>query len=606
MFIDPPPLAPILPGEGFPDHEAVRLLHVLPRGLVPVREADGTPRFALSRFRDTTIGAARGMMHLELDFATLDPDLMGAAATDGWDLRLAGFSAARARLRSHVPGLSGDGPLGPWSEAGLSSRTLLVEDHLFDANTAQMLDALLSSDAGDIEVEVEARYEGLEQPLPVLVSAELAQVAALLRASAPSYLLAEGVDQDAVEAAILSAVSGAHSPFRCEQLSGEPFADDAVLRRCLALAMRDDLFAVVAADDSWAVPRYRWRDGIAAEGRRSWDLSIPRRMSRIWQGRWSLRSLVRELSEEDRSALFPAFSAIAPFATVPVALIGPVGLDPRFVRRVQVDVLASGPGGVPQQRSFVYPPTPAFQRFNVSYPALTETFHLSAHVSATLSPLAGAVPALPRPLGRRPLKAGTAISWTAADAGFHTMAVSAMPGLFDRAARIEVKVADGDTLLCVASLTSDAPDATLAWETQSGTPAISAVAYKDEAGGPSVTLHEGAAHGSLLVRPEMLEVLDPETIRVSLDPVSIGNAAYAAITLADPTGRKRSFSLDAGEVFDWPCWRRSRFDPLSYQYRVQHIPRLPDGTTLPLVSGDWLRGQAPELRIILQPAGVDA
>jgi len=209
------------------------MLPVLPRGLDPVCEADGTARFALSRFRDTTISAAGGMMHLELDFATLDPELIGAAATDGWDLRLAGFSAARARLRSHLPGLTDDSPLGPWSEARLSSRTLLVEDHLFDANTAQMLDGLLSSDAGDIEVEVEARYEGLEKALPVLVSGELAEVAALLRASAPSYLLAEGVGYDAIEAAILSAVSGTHSPFHCEQLSDETFAGATALRwRC--------------------------------------------------------------------------------------------------------------------------------------------------------------------------------------------------------------------------------------------------------------------------------------------------------------------------------------------------------------------------------------
>lgn len=606
MFIDPPPLAPILPGEGFPDHEAARLLHVLPRGLAPVREAGGTPRFALSRFRDTTIGAAGGMMHLELDFATLEAELLGAAAIDGWDLRLVGFGAARARLRSHVPGLSDDGPLGPWSEARLSSRTLLVEDHLFDADTAQMLDALLSSDAGDIEVEVEARYDGLEHPLPVLVSAELARITALLRARAPSYLLAEGVAQDAIEAAILSAVSGAHSPFRCEQLGSEVVADDTVLRRRLALAMRDDLFAAVQADDGWAAPRYKWRENITADGKRSWDLSVPRRTSRVWHGRWSLRSLIRDLPAEDRSAFFPALSAIAPFATVPVALIGPVGLDPRFVRRVQVDVLANGPGGVPQQRSFVYPPTPAFQRFNVSYPALTETFHVSAHVSATLSPLAGKVPALPRPLGRRPLKAGTAIAWTAADAGFDTLAVSAMPVLFERAARIAVRVANGDTLLCLADLTRNAPDATLAWEMQAEPPALTVVAYKDGTDSPGLTIHQGTAQGALLLRPELLEVLDPDTVKVSLDPASVGNAAYAAITLADPTGRKRSFSLEAAEVSDWPCWRSSRFDPLSYQYRVQHIPRLADGTTLPLVSGEWLRGETPDLRVVLLPVGVDA
>lgn len=599
MFVDLPQLAPIRPGEGFPDHEDPRVLHMLPRGLDMVREADGTPRFALSRFRDTTIDAAGGVMHLELDLATLDPELLGAAAVDGWVLRLVGFTAARARLRSHVPGFPDADAPDAWKPARLSSRTLMVEKHLFDARTAQMLDQLLSSEAGDIEVEVEARYEGLEEPMPVLVSADLHEVAALLR------LEAEGATHDRIEAAILSAPTGTGSPFRLERLEGELVTDSPALRRFLALAIRGDILTALPSDDAWADPRYQWREDIAVEGRRSWDLSVYRRSTRTWQGRWSLRSFIGGLDPSERAALFPAFSAIAPFSVVPVTLIAPVGLDPRFVRRVQVDVLASGPGGVPQQRSFVYPPTPAFHRFAVTYPALTDSFELSATIAATLSPLAGAVPALPRPLGRRALAVGSAVAWTAADAGFETLAISAMPGLFERALRIAVSVTDNGELLCLADLMREASDANLAWATRPATPVVRAVAHRDASEGPAVTIHEGPAEGSLLLRPEMLDVLEPDVVLVSLDASTAGNAAYVAITLADPTGRQRSFSLEAGETVEWRCWGASRFDPLAYDYRVQHIPRLPDGATLPLVTGEWRRAGEPALHVILPPAEVE-
>ena len=602
MFVDLPDLAPIRPGEGFPDHEDARVLHVLPRGLSAASEADGTPRFALSRFRDTTIDAAGGMMHLELDFAALDPELLGAAAVDGWVLRRVGFTAARARLRSHVPGFPDVDSPDTWKPARLSSRTLMVEKHLFDARTAQMLDALLSSEAGDIEVEVEVRYEGLEEPMTVLVSADLHEVAALLR------LEGEGATQDQIEAAILSAATGAGSPFRLERLEGELLTDGPAFRRLLALAIRGDILAALPSDDAWATPRYQWRDDIAVEGRRSWDLSVYRRSARTWHGRWSLHSFIGGLDPSERAALFPAFSAIAPFSVVPVTLIAPVGLDPRFVRRVQVDVLASGPGGVPQQRSFLYPPTPAFHRFAVTYPALTDSFHLSATVAATLSPLAplaGTVPALPRPLGRRALDVGSAVAWTAADAGFEMLAISAMPGLFERASRIEVSIADDGELLCLADLMREAPDANLAWATRPATPAVRVVAHRGAGEGPKVTIHEGLAEGSLLLRPEMLDVLEPDVVLVSLDPQTAGNAAYVAITLADPTGRQRSFSLEAGETVEWRCWGASRFDALTYEVRLQHIPRLRDGTTLPLVTGEWRRASEPALHVILPQAEVE-
>jgi hypothetical protein len=593
MFAELPDLAPIRPGEGFPDHEAPRVLHVLPQGLAAAREADGTPRFALSRFRDTAIGAAGGMMHLELDLATLDPTLLGAAAVDGWALRLVGFTAARARLRSHVPGFPDIDSPEAWKPARLSSRTLTVERHLFDVRTVQMLDALLSSDAGDIEVEVEARYEGLEVPMPVLVSTDLDALAALFRPTA------EGLTQDQIEAAILSAPTDTGSSFRLERLEGEVLTDGPTLRRLLALAIRGDVFTAIAADGAWAEPRYHWRSDLPSEGRRAWDLSVYRRSVRTWHGRWSLRGFLGGLEPSERAALFPAFSAITPFSVVPVTLIAPVGLDPRFVRRVQVDVLASGPGGVPQQRSFLYPPTPAFHRFPVTYPALTDDFHLSAHVAATLAPLAGAVPALPRPLGRRPLDAGSAVAWTAEDAGFETLAISAMPGLFERASRIEVSVAEGGEPLCLAVLMREAPEAGLAWPVRPTRPTLRVVALRDAVDGPAVTIHTAVAEGALLLRPDMLDVLEPDLVLVSLDPATAGNAAYVAVTLHDPTGRQRSFSLEAGETVEWRCWAASRFDRLTYEYRLQHIPRLPDGTTRPLVTGAWLQAGETVLKVVL-------
>lgn len=599
MFFDLPQLAPIRPGEGFPDHEQPRVLHVLPRVLTAAREADGTPRFALSRFRDTAIDAAGGLMHLELDLATLDPELLGAAAADGWVLRLVGFIAARARLRSHVPGFPDVDLPDAWKPARLSSRTLMVEKHLFDAHTAQMLDALLSSDAGDIEVEVEARYEGLEEPMPVLVSADLHEIAALLR------LEGEGATGDQIEAAMLSAPTGNGSPFRLERLEGERLADGPALRRLLALAIRGDILAALPAVDAWETPRYQWRGDIAVQGRRSWDLSVYRRSIRTWQGRWSLRSFISGLDPAARAALFPAFSAIAPFSVVPVTLIAPVGLDARFVRRVQVDVVASGPGGVPQQRSFIYPPTPAFHRFAVTYPALTDAFALSATIAATLSPIAGTVPALPRPLGWQALKVGSAVAWTAKDAGFETLAISAMPGLFERASRIEVSIAGDGEVLCLADLMREAPEANLAWVTQPLPPVARVVAHRDAGEGPKVIIYEGVAEGSLLLRPEMLDVLEPGVVLVSLDPETAANAAYVAITLRDPTGRQRSFSLEAGESAEWRCWAATRFDLLTYEYRLQHIPRMPDGATLPLVTGEWQRAGDPTLNVILPSAEVD-
>ena len=125
------------------------------------------------------------------------------------------------------------------------------------------------------------------------------------------------------------------------------------------------------------------------------------------------------------------------------------------------------------------------------------------------------------------------------------------------------------------------------------TPVARVVAHRDAGEGPKVIIYEGVAEGSLLLRPEMLDVLEPGVVLVSLDPETAANAAYVAITLRDPTGRQRSFSLEAGESAEWRCWAATRFDLLTYEYRLQHIPRMPDGATLPLVTGEWQRAGDP-------------
>lgn len=599
VFTGPPQTAPILAGQGFPDHEVQRLLHVLPAGMTLAREANGTPRLAISRYRDTTIEARGGLLHLELEFAALDRGLVAASAADGWNLRLVSFRDARARLKSSVPDVAQGGVLGNWSDVALSHRALLAENHLIDVHSIQMLDDLIRSGAGDVEVEIEARFDGLDRTLPVLVNADLAALLRLFGAHMPGALEGEAVTFAEIEAAALSAAVGSASPFRLNQLNHAGIEDSPLLRRLVALAIRDDLFARIDNPDHWAEPLYRLRNDLP-EGSRSWDLSIARLRDRNWVSRWSLLSFLRSVPDAQRDALFPALSDIAPFERTELALIGPAGLDSRFVRRVQLDVTTTGPGGVPEQRSFVYPSRPAFDRLTVVYPAFTTPFKMSAQIAATLAPFARALPALPQRLERRALSVeGTAVRWSPADAGFAMLAVTSMPGLFDLAKRIEVLVLADNRPLCIATLTGNEPDATLAWPAQTAEVVAKVTAFREASGGHGVVMYEGPATASLRLRPDQLLVLDPDRVKVNLNPGSMVNAVYASITLLDATGRKRTIRLDEEQSIEWPCWRASRFDQLSYEYQIMWVPRLPDGTVLPLVVGEWVKGNTTELTIVL-------
>jgi hypothetical protein len=480
---------------------------------------------------------------------------------------------------------------------------------VLDPQAVQLLDALLQAEGAEVAIEIEGAYAGLGAKLPVVASADLATVAALLAAHAPQAFDTDGATLAAIEAAVLSAPIGRASPFALIALDDSGQGDDPALRRALAAAWRDDLLRPRDDDDAdaFAEPRYRWRDDVAATGARAWDLSVRRRAIATWSARWSVRELFDSLDEPGRRSLFPAFGAIAPFAAVPVIVASRGAIDERFVRRVQLDVTHTSAGGVPHERSFIYPGTPSFQRFTASYPALTNRFELSAAIAATLAPLAGDPGSLPRPLAARALALDSStIAWSLADAGVASIAVVAADALFERAARIDVAIAAAGATLCRAVLTRDAPRAVPAWPADAAVePSITVTAYRDAAAAlPAVTLHDGPVRApSLALRAELLEVLDPDAISVALDPATEPHVAYAAVTLEDATGRSDARSLDFAAKAIWPCWRASRFEPLLYRFCVRHVPRLPDGATLPLVVGEWQEGRTSDL-IIAPPAPV--
>jgi hypothetical protein len=588
-FAAPPPLAPV--ADGIPDHADPQRLHVLPAGVAIAEDGQGDPCFTLSRFRDEASGAAGGILHVELALTAIPATLLGAAAADGWSLRQVGFDATRVQLRGWGGGLEDEGPLGAWSSAIGRADRLIAATCRLDQRAVQLLEAWLTAEASVAEIEVEGLYHGLAGiTLPILASAKLDDVDALLRRAAPGLFTAAGAPLDAVEAALLSGLT-----LQLDSL-GEtaPPVTNAELMPLLVLALRDDLLVPVPDADPWA-PRFMRRDDVPDTGLRSWDMSIARRANAIWRTRWSVRGFYEGIDVAARRALFPAFSRVAPFSSVAIAVLAHDRIDPRFVRRVQLDVTHSGSGGVPRERSVIYPPIVPIHRFFATYPALTSRFALSATIAATLG---GGEGTLPNPLPARPLLSeGTSLFWSLADAGVASMAVTARDSLFDRAARIEIVVSNGADTLCRAVLTRLAPEALPAWPAGDDA-AVRITAFRDmTADTPAVVLHEGPASGQITLDDTLLEVIDPDMVEVSLDPNSGSHLAFAAVTLADPTGRDRTMTLDLGRATRWPCWRQSRFDPIAYRYRVQHVPRLPDGGTGPLVTGEWQDGSQTALKI---------
>jgi hypothetical protein len=593
LLSDLPPEAPIPVGTGFPDHAEPRRIHWLPAGLRLLREADGSHRFTLARWRDATSGGAGGMLHVELGADAPDEALKAAAAADGWVLQPVGFHAARMRLEGWAGMLSAGAPLGPWQPGNPTAEVLAAESYTLTPEATQVLDAVLNGTEGSLSVTVEAEYSGLGPSLPVLVTASPAILREVLQPLLPAAAEPAGAPEDAVRAAILSLPEGG------ALLDIQPLAEGAPPSRAAILnALASHLLGVLLAPapgDPWAMRRYRWAEDGPEKVRQSWDLSVRLPQRARWQATWSAAGFLGTLAEEERQRYVQALPLVQPFAPVPVLVLAALPLDARFIRSLQVDVTTTGVTGLPQKRSFHFPAAATTVRFIAFYPAMTSAFSLTATVTATLAPAPDVTPAWPVVLPSRPLPVvGTLVEVTAAAVGLGIPQISVEPAAFEKAASFEAVIRHGNTVLAAATLTRAEPTAAPAFAL---TDALATLTVTARQGTATCVLHEGPADAVLTIRAEMLEVLAPDAVTIVLDPDCIARTAFAAITLSDPSGRKRSFTLDADEGVVWPCWRASVFEPVSFRYQLQYVARRSDGSTAPLAIGAWQDGQGTRLAV---------
>ncbi|QJP16078.1 hypothetical protein G3545_21995 [Starkeya sp. ORNL1] len=604
VFAPPPADCPLAPGAGFPDHADPGQLHCLPTGLRPGRDADGTPRFFLVRYRDSVSGAAGGIVQVELAARFPDDAEKQAALARGWTLRPIGFHTARARLEGWSTILADVGVLGPWTEAFPTGDVLFAERCGLDPKALQLLDTLLKAGAqGGVKVAVEAQYDGLGPCWPVLLGADLEALAAAILLGTPAASGA-GVTADEVAAALLSlprqpGIADRLGPVTVRALDGNALPDADALLAELAGRLLGDLLVPVADDDPWRERRWRLKEGMA--GQWNWDLSIPRRTRAVWRGSWSAAELFAGMGVEERKRHFPALPALAPFAPVAVTVVAAMPLDPRFVRGLRVSVETTGPGGVPERRSFAFPGRSTVERFTAFYPALTSAFVLAASVTATLAAVPGATTPWPRPLPARAVPVvGSLVEITPELAGFGLTVISVEPAVFERAETVRASLRRGENLLAEAILTAQAPSGAPAYPLAEPPPTLTVTAERRTASGTQAFLiYQGEAPPAFIVPTSALEVLEPVTVAVTLDPASAAGAAFVAVTLADPSGRTRLVPLIPGASTTWACWPASVFDPLAYRVQVQHVPLLADGSTAPVIIGPWQDASSAALVITL-------
>jgi hypothetical protein len=595
----------------WPDSDDPLLRWALPAGLELRADEDGTPRFLLSRWRDPVADAAGGMLHLDLAAAGPDEGLAVAAAAAGRELRSAPFVAVRFRLQLRAVGVDQVRALGDWRSAPPAADPLVAITDALDADTAQLLTAALADAGAALEVAVEAVAAGVAGRLPALVVVDAARLHPLLEA-ALAELDADpdqpGVPAEAVVVALRS-LPDDQTLVRIEPLDGQPPPDRSRVLAELAHRLLEDLFVVAGGIDPspWSVRRYQLVDRPPLRPL-AFDLRTWRPARLRWAARWSVSTWLAGLDPGQRARLLPRLDGVAVLGTAPVVVVCAVPIDTEGgVRRVQVDVTATGAGGLPDRRSFSFTGGTSVARFTAVFPALTDDLALSAQAAATLAPVPGAVPAWPRVLAQRPVAPdGTLVTVTPATVGVATLPVGADPAVFATAARLDLAVRAGERTVAGTTLRAGRAGAVLAFPAADEPLVLDTTAVRaGDPGGPPLPLPVRAVppnQEGLTIQATDLEDLDPAEVLVELDDPD-RRTAYAAVALLDRTARGRTFTLDPGTPVTWLCHRPTVLDPLSYQWQLHYVARRPDGTTAPLRSTAWAEATTTRLTIPAPDAG---
>jgi hypothetical protein len=616
IFDLPPPSSdgqPLMPGvTTFRDHLDPKVTYFLPSALELLPAANGEPDFFLVRYHGDFAETQGGLLRFRLGFSALAESFRNAAKSDGMTLREVGFSNARFRLRLRSLQDGQPDQLGDWHPASLAGRELAAPVVNLTPHDTQFLEALLADAQNVVEVDLDLRYTGLVPGLPWLATADIVALTNFLSALLPQ----EPALPDQVSSAFLSLPDGSASPLTWRAL--KPVAsptDRSGLMEELSLRSLDSLFDCDPPPDEFTPPRYRLRTMAPADSPfLSWDLLTPRQETRCWSLTWSVNSLMQSLDTADeRRKLFPTVSQVSPFAEVNIHVINRVPYDLNFLRKTMVDLRYSGPSGVPEFRSFTFDGTIDLQHFSFFYMAVAADFQISARFSTILAPpTVGGWPIIRK--GDFVPVSGTVVEVNRAAIGMDFVRVEAEPDVFTKTAFIEIALYSTDTSLGSPDGITSSPlvqlkltsDYSAVWVALPGFDSSTdifakAVVYApgDPEPSPYVLHLNRIVNRSVRIAEYHLEVLDPDRIKISLDPQVVDHFALVRVTLAGISGDERTYTLQPTEPVVWNLFRGSVFEPLRYQYRLDYVAVDGEGHTLPITSTDWTTTQ--ETNLIVRP-----
>jgi len=590
---------------GFPDHLDPQIVLYLPNGLVIARTDDGTPDFMLLTYRAS--GAlAGGMLSMRLTTRAPAAELVAAEAAAGRQARPVAFDAGFFRLR--LRSLLGDAndQLGDWRPAIFTGGRLTIDVVSLSQIELELLRTLLDDGRSVIEIDLDLRYRGLIDGVPLIASAP---TGALKAALAPHLSGPSSADEIA---AAFQSLPGELLGWRAMAADAPP-ASPALLRE-VALRALPLLFDEQPGAAPIDPPRYQLRAATPADPPTfAVDLLPGRVEQRSHMLAWSVTELWQTVTDPNqRRKLFPVAGGQDLFSSVNICIVNHLPYDPAYLRETRAELRFVNAKGVPEYYTYVFDGTTDLVQLGAAYQSLTGSFKLDYRLSAVLAGAPGGWPTL---IKRDFASAATpVIDISQAAIGIDIVRVEAEPAVFAKAAAIDVALlpAGASAPLVQLTLTAARPTAWVALPNGGPTAALYARCVAHPPSGinaPSIGLADApVVDRAMFIAAYQLEPLGPDRISIALDPAAAEQVAFATIELVRdpaPTASGRRLPLEPGRPQSWFCQRASLFEPISFRYRLSYALFDQAGGALPIVTTDWVVGSGNTL-VVSPPIGETA